>query len=441
MDTAVLYSRRMRLHRAWLVAGVTFLVLLSAACFRSSVGVMIVPFEMEFGWTRAATSLAVSVNLVIYGVTAPFAAALMERFGIRRVAVFALALIAAGTGLTVVMSQTWHLVLLWGVFVGLGTGATALVFGALVAQRWFTRRRGLVIGVLGAAWATGQLVFLPIIARTIDNHGWRVASAGIALICVGLIPLVWFVIADRPSDVGLRPFGATDEVTQAERDVNTTHSAMRAARSAVTALTTAARTRAFWLLAGTFFVCGWTTNGIISTHFVPAMHDHGVTATTAASLLAIVGVFDLIGTIGSGWLTDRVDPRILLGIYYGLRGVALLALPIILGPNIDPPLIVVMILFGLDWVATVPPTAILCARIFGPERGPVVFGWVFASHMIGAAFAASVSGWIRDSMGDYASAWFLAGALAVLAAVASLLIPAKNSQVSASAKTPPLPAA
>ena len=414
------------MHRAWLVAGVTFLVLLAAASFRSSVGVMVVPFEMEFGWTRAATSLAVSVNLVIYGVTAPFAAALMERFGIRQVAVAALALIAAGTGLTILMSQTWQLVLLWGVLVGLGTGATALVFGALVAQRWFTHRRGLVIGILGAAWATGQLVFLPVIARTIENNGWRFASGAIAVVCIALIPLVWFVIADRPADVGLRPFGAEGDLTDAERDVNTTHSAWRAASTALTSLRDAARTRAFWLLAGTFFVCGWTTNGIISTHFVPAMHDHGVSATTAASLLAIVGIFDLIGTIGSGWLTDRVDPRILLALYYGLRGVALLALPIILGPNIDPPLIVVMILFGLDWVATVPPTAVLCGRIFGPERGPVVFGWVFASHMIGAAFAASVSGWMRDAMGDYASAWFLAGGLAVLAAVASLLIPARG---------------
>jgi MFS family permease len=350
----------------------------------------------------------------------------MERFGIRQVAVAALALIAAGTGLTVLMSQTWQLVLLWGVLVGLGTGATALVFGALVAQRWFTHRRGLVLGILGAAWATGQLMFLPVIARTIENNGWRFASGAIALVCLALIPLVWFVIADRPADVGLRPFGAEGDLTDAERDVNTTHSAWRAASMAITTLRDAARTRAFWLLAGTFFVCGWTTNGIISTHFVPAMHDHGVTATTAASLLAIVGIFDLIGTIGSGWLTDRVDPRILLGIYYGLRGVALLALPIILGPNIDPPLIVVMILFGLDWVATVPPTAVLCGRIFGPERGPVVFGWVFASHMIGAAFAASVSGWMRDALGDYASAWFLAGGLAVLAAVASLLIPARG---------------
>lgn len=412
-----------RIHRAWLVAGVTFLVLLASAAFRSSVGVLIVPFEDEFGWTRSATSLAVSVNLVLYGVTAPFAAALMERFGVRRIAALALALIATGTGLTLVMNASWQLVLLWGVLVGLGTGATALVFGALVTGRWFVHRRGLVLGVLGAAWATGQLVFLPLIAHTIDTYGWRQASGAIALACLLLIPLVWWVIADRPSDVGLRPYGATGDLTDAEQEQNATHSGWSAAGRAVGILREAARTRAFWLLAGTFFVCGWTTNGIISTHFVPAMHDHGMAATTAASLLAVVGLFDLIGTIGSGWLSDRFDPRLLLAAYYGLRGTALIALPLFLGPDIDPPMLVIMVLFGLDWVATVPPTALLCGRIFGPERGPIVFGWVFASHMVGAAVAAVATGAIRDAAGDYATAWFLAGALALLAALASLAIP------------------
>lgn len=191
--------------------------------------------------------------------------------------------------------------------VGLGTGATALrVFGALVTTRWFVRRRSSVLGVLGAAWATGQLVFLPLIARTVEGWGWRYASGLIALMCLLLIPLVWFVIADRPSDVGLRPYGATGQLTDVEQEQNTT-SGWAAASSALAALRAAARTRAFWLLAGTFFICGWTTNGIVSTHFVPAMHDHGMGATTAAGLLAVVGLFDIIGTIGSGWLTDRFD--------------------------------------------------------------------------------------------------------------------------------------
>ncbi|MFM8895047.1 MAG: MFS transporter [Actinomycetales bacterium] len=185
----------------------------------------------------------------------------------------------------------------------------------------------------------------------------------------------------------------------------------------------AASTRTFWLLAGTFFICGWTTNGIISTHFVPAMHDHGMGATTAASLLAIVGVFDIIGTIGSGWLTDRFNPRILLGIYYSLRGVALIALPLILGPTVAPPLIIVMILFGLDWVATVPPTVTLCRQAYGVDKGAIVFGWVFAAHMVGAAAAAVVAGLMRAGSGDYLGAWLLAGALAMVAAIAVLVIP------------------
>lgn len=412
-----------RIHRAWLVAGVTFLVLLASAAFRSSMGVMLVPFEEDFGWSRSAMSLAVSVNLVLYGVTAPFAAALMERFGIRQVAVLALSLISLGTGLTVVMTASWQLVILWGVLVGLGVGSTALVFGALIANRWFTHRRGLVMGVFGAAWATGQLVFLPLITQTIHAFGWRTASLAIAMMAALLIPLVWTVLRDRPSDIGLTPYGAEGDVSTGQLERNTTHSGWAAARTAIDGLVLGMRSRTFWLLAGTFFVCGWTTNGIISTHFIPAAHDHGMATTAAAGLLAVVGIFDLIGTIGSGWLTDRFDPRLLLGIYYALRGVALLGLPLLLGPDIDPPLLVIMILFGLDWVATVPPTVILCTRFYGPEKGPIIFGWVFAAHMVGAAAAAVVTGFIRDAAGDYATAWYLAGALAIAAALAVLAIP------------------
>lgn len=414
----------------WLVALVTFLVLIASAAFRSSQGVMIVPIEEDLGWSRTMTSLAISVNLVVYGVTAPFAAALMERFGVRRIAIGALALLSLGTGLTAVMTASWQLVFLWGVLVGLGTGSTALVFGALVANRWFTKRRGLVVGIFGAAWATGQLAFLPLFARIIEHQGWRYASLTVAMLSAALIPVVAIVMRDRPSDVGLAPYGAD---AMPEVETNTSQSGWRAAAGALTVLREAARTRAFWLLAITFAICGWTTNGIISSHFVPAMHDHGVTATTAASLLVIVGIFDIVGTVGSGWLTDRFDPRVLLGIYYGLRGVALIALPILIGPDIQPPLLLVMVLFGLDWVATVPPTVTLCREIYGVDRGAIVFGWVFASHMVGAAVAAAVSGWIRVSAGDYATAWWLAGILAFVAAALSLAIarPGQRSRVAA----------
>ena len=412
-----------RLHRAWWVAAVVFLVLLASAAFRSSFGVMVVPIEDDFGWNRAATSIAVAVNLVLYGLTAPFAAALMERFGIRAIMATALALISIGTGLTVVMTASWQLTLLWGVTVGLGVGATALVAGALVANRWFATNRGLVMGILGTAFATGQLLFLPLLSRLVEASGWRAASLTIAVMCAVLIPLVLVVVRDRPSDVGLRPYGATGEPTTEESAANRTGSGWQAAAAALTALRSASRTRAFWLLAGTFFICGWTTNGIISTHFVPAMHDHGMPATTAAGLLAVVGVFDIIGTIGSGWLTDRFDPRILLTVYYLLRGIALVSLPVMMGPHVEGSLLVVMVLFGLDWVATVPPTVMLCREAFGVERGAIVFGWVFAAHMVGAAVAAVVSGAIRGTSGDYLLAWILSGVLAILAGVAAQSIP------------------
>ena len=427
-----------RLHRAWLVAGVTFLVLLASAAFRSSFGIMLTPIEDDLGWSRTATSIAVSVNLVLYGLTAPFAAALMERYGVRRIAALALVLIGAGTGLTVVMNAAWQLAVLWGVLVGLGTGATALVFGALVANRWFVERRGLVIGLLGAAWATGQLVFLPLLSRVVDVSGWRWASVVIAAMAFALVPLVLVVIRDRPGDVGLRPYGAPEDAALEPSPPRGDASVLAAARPALTVLREASRSRAFWLLAATFFVCGWTTNGIISTHFVPATHDHGMPATTAASLLAIVGLFDLVGTIGSGWLTDRIDPRALLAVYYVLRGLALAAAPVVLGPHVEPPILLVMVFFGLDWVATVPPTVTLCREAFGVEKGAIVFGWVFASHMIGAAAAAAVSGALRAESGSYTSSWAVAAALALTAGLAALAIP-RGPATQATASPAPSP--
>lgn len=414
-----------RVHRAWLVAAVTFLVLLASAAFRSSLGVLLVPIEDDLGWTRTDTSLAVSVNLVVYGLAAPFAAALLERIGVRRTAVAALLLISVGCLLTTVMTAPWQLSALWGVVIGIGTGSVALVFGAIVANRWFVARRGLVVGILGAAWATGQLVFLPLLAALVDAFGWRAASHVVALMCAALLPVVVVVLRDRPADVGLTPYGldASPLDDPAEPDDAPPPSAGAAVLHAVTVLREAMWTRPFVLLAGTFFVCGWTTNGIISSHFVPAAHDHGMGATTAAGLLAVVGVFDIVGTIGSGWLTDRIDPRLLLGAYYGLRGVGLLAVPALLGPTVEPPMLVVVALFGLDWVATVPPTVVLCRLAFGVERGGIVFGWVFAAHMIGAGAAAAASGAMRAASGSYTSAWLLAGALAVAAAAASLAIP------------------
>ena len=413
-------DRRPRIHRAWWVAAVVLGALVAAAGFRSSTGALLEPLEAEFGWSRATTSGAVTANLVIYGLTAPFAAALMERFGIRRVVAAALVLVAVGSGLTLVMTQAWQLWLLWGLAVGIGTGAMALVLGAVVANRWFAEsHRGLVTGVFSAAGAAGQLVFLPGVAALAVGPGWRYAALTVTAAALLLVPLVLVVVADHPQDVGARPLG---ERPGEESAAGPAVRHASPARLAVQTLRESLSSRVFWILLGTFWICGWSTNGLIGTHFIPAAHDHGMPQTTAAGLLALVGIFDIAGTIASGWLTDRVDPRWLLFGYYGLRGLSLLAVPALLGPEVHPNLFLFIVFYGLDWVATVPPTIALCRRHFGLARSSVVFGWVFASHMVGAGVAASYAGWVRSSTGDYLTAWLTAGALCVGAAFACLAI-------------------
>ena len=405
-----------RLHPGWLVAAVAFVALVGAAGFRATPSVLLQPLHDEFGWSLGTISAAVSVNLLLYGLTAPFAAALMEKFGMRRVVAGALVLVSAGSGLTVFMQQTWQLILCWGVLVGLGTGSMALAFVAVVANRWFVARRGLVVGVLTAGGAAGQLVFLPVLARLTGDHGWRVAALTVAAVALAVVPLVWWRLRDRPADLGVTAYGAGPDDL-----VSPPVAPGSAARAALRALGQAARTRPFWLLAGGFAICGATTNGLVGTHFIPAAHDHGMTQTTAASLLALVGLFDIVGTIASGWLTDRVDSRWLLGGYYALRGLSLLVLPSLFAATAHPSMVVFILFYGLDWVATVPPTVALCREYFG-SSGAVVFGWVFASHQFGAAIAATAAGLIRDRLGDYDAAWYAAGALALAASLLSLML-------------------
>lgn len=397
-----------RMHRAWWIVAITFLTLVSAAAFRSTTGVMLLPLETEFGWSRSLTSGAAALNLLVYGFTAPFAATLIERFSMRRVVSAALALVATGLYLTTLMTQSWQLVLLWGIFVGFGTGCLALVFGAAVANRWFVQRRGLVTGLFSAGYATGSMIFLPLLSFMIEGSGWRSASLIIAACSAVLAPVVFIFLRDRPSDLGLLPFGATQEVDLGP-------AAPATARGAIEVLLTSMRHPAFWVLAFTFFVCGWSTNGLIGTHFIPAAHDHGMPVSTAASLLAIVGIFDLIGTIGSGYLTDKVSSVWLLVFFYGMRGLALLTIPVVLGPDVNPPLIFFIVFYGLDWIATVPPTVQLCREYFGIARSGVVYGWLFAFHMLGAAIAATFAGWIRETNGDYEVAWYVAAVLCLIA--------------------------
>ena len=401
---------RERLHYAWIVAAVTFVTLIGASGFRSAPGVLIVPLQHQFGWSRATISLAVSINLVLFGLAGPFAAALMQRFGIRRVVLVALVLVSAGSALTVRIHAPWQLYLLWGVVVGTGAGCMATVLAATVATRWFVARRGLVTGTLTAASATGQLAFLPLLAWLVKAHGWRSASIAVAVGALLVWPLVALLMRDRPEDVGLRAYGAAEDTPPVATTGNPIAAAFDGLRVAV-------RSRDFWLLAGSFAICGATTNGLIGTHLIPACVDHGIPETTAAGLLALMGVFDVVGTMASGWLTDRIEPRRLLFWYYGLRGVSLMLLPSALSGGHHAGLLPFALFYGLDWVATVPPTVALCARAFGPERAGVVFGWVFASHQLGAAAAAWAAGAVRGAEGSYTLAFAVAGALAVVAAI------------------------
>src|SRR6266849_3395119 len=348
-----------RFHYAWVIAAVTFIALMGAAGFRSAPGVLIVPLQHEFGWNRAVISIAVSINLILFCLTGPFAAALMDRFGLRTVTVGALITVATGALLTTIMNSPWQLYLLWGVVVGLGTGCMASVLAATVAGRWFVHRRGLVLGALTAAGATGQLIFLPALGWMAQYLGWRVAAVSVGLAALAVVPVVAIFLRNRPSDLGLRAYGATEADNVPLATGSPIVNAFRGLKVGV-------RSRDFWLLAGSFFICGASTNGLIGTHLIPASMDHGMAEVTAASLLAVIGVFDVIGTLASGYLTDRFDSRWLLFFYYGLRGLSLLLLPYVFGSAYFG-LILFIVFYGLDWVATVPPTVQLARKIFGRQ--------------------------------------------------------------------------
>ena len=408
-------ARQRKLHYAWIVAGVTFLTLLVAAGLRATPGVLIVPLETEFGWSRATISFAIGVNILLYGLIGPFAAAMMDRFGLRRTMLAALVCIAAGVALTPLMSRPWQLILLWGVVVGTGSGATALVLGATVVARWFVARRGLVIGVLTASTATGQLIFLPALASLAAHYGWRSVSLTVGGVALALLPVVAVLMRDHPQDLGLAPYGASDN------EGRLVASRRNPAATALLALRDGLRSRDFWLLAGSFFICGASTNGLIGTHLIAACLDHGIPQVAGASLLAAMGVFDLVGTTLSGWLSDRWSNRGLLAWYYGLRGLSLIYLPFAFDISFYG-LSLFAVFYGLDWIATVPPTVRLATRTFGTERGPIMFGWIAASHQLGAALAAFVAGALRVELGTYLAAFVLSGLLCLIAALMVLFI-------------------
>jgi MFS family permease len=425
---AAVLARR-NIHYGWVVVAVTFLTMLVTAGAMGAPGVLIVPLEHEFGWDNAQISSALALRLLLFGLFGPFAAAFMNRFGLRRVMICAATLIAAGLLLSLAMTQVWQLVLLWGVVVGVGSGLTAIVLAATVATRWFTHRRGLVVGLLTASNATGQLVFLPLIANLTDHFGWRFALIIVCGLLAVAALLALVLMRDRPSDLNLPPYGETAVVPSPPAGVGL----MSLLSSPLEVLRDAARVPLFWVLFGTFFICGCSTNGLIQTHFITFCGDYGLPATTAAGVLAMMGVFDFAGTIGSGWLSDRVDNRWLLFWYYGLRGLSLLYLPFTSFTFYGLSLFAVF--YGLDWIATVPPTVKLTADRFGRDRAGMVFGWVFAGHQIGAATAAFGAGFSRTVFASYLPAFFVAGALCILAAALVLTI-AKRRPVGFDATAP-----
>ncbi|MCP3013961.1 MFS transporter [Nocardiopsis dassonvillei] len=402
-------------HRAWSIALVSCLTIVAAAAFAAMPGILTDPLHAEYGWPRGTIGVAASVNMVVYGLIAPFAAALMDRFGIRRVALVALGAVVAGAGLTTVMTTAWQLTLYWGMLIGAGTGSLAMTFAATVTNNWFVERRGLVIGTLTGASAFGQMVFLPALAWIVENQGWRPALVTLALTAGVMIVLIALVLRDHPADLGQRPYGSPVFVERPRADRG-------AARRTVEVLFSSVRSRRFWILAGTFAVCGATTNGIIWTHFVPAAQDHGMAVTVAAALVSTIGVFSLVGTILSGWLTDRVDPRALLVVYYVGRGALLAALPVLFGPNAGAAMVTFVVVFGLLDVATVPPTILLCRRIFGAD-GAIVFGWVNAVHQVGAGAMAVFGGFTRDVGGSYGPVWLMAAALCAVAGLLAFSLP------------------
>ena len=398
-----------RFHYAWIVTGVVFLALLAAAGVRATPGVLIVPLQDSFGWSRATISAAIAINLLLFGLMGPFAAALMQRFGVRRTVLTGLALLSASTAASSLMTASWQLMLSWGVLVGLGSGMVSMVLGATVANRWFVARRGLVMGVFAASSATGQLVFLPMLGAVVESDGWRAVTWIVAAAAAAIIPIVYFLLPNGPADVAHTPYGHTGDAPIAAPHANPLAIAFGA-------LGLGAKSRDFWLLFASFFVCGASTNGLIGTHLISYCLDQGIPEVRAAGLLALMGIFDLAGTTGSGWLTDRFSSRALLSWYYGLRGVSLLFLPFS-GFNAYT-LSIFAVFYGLDWLATVPPTVRLATDAFGKTTAPVIFGWIFVGHQVGAASIALVAGTMRAMLGSYLGPMMLSGMLCLAAAVA-----------------------
>lgn len=412
-----------KIHYSWVVLMVTFCAIIVAGIVRSSSGVFIDPFEVEFGWERPAISFAFAVCLFLYGFSGPFMAAFVELFGLKRMMLYSMLILSVGLALTFVMQTEWQLILIWGVMIGIGSGLFLSVLSTQVANRWFAKRRGLAVGILTAATATGQLVLLPVLAALVDGYSWRHATGFVFILSIIMLVVIALFMRSTPQEIGILPYGQAHEI---DINLGVYESGRNPFKMAIQALFEGLRVKEFWLLAGSFFICGLSTSGIVGTHFISYCIGFGIPVVMAASMLSFMGIFDLIGTTLSGWLSDRFDNRWLLFWYYCLRGLSLMFLPFALAQGSYIWLMVFSIFYGLDWIATVPPTIGLTRREFGIQKSAMMYGWIVAAHQVGAGVAAYGGGVLYKVYGSYTWAFIMAGALCVLASLFVVVIKKHN---------------
>ncbi|KAB2332312.1 MFS transporter [Cytobacillus depressus] len=398
------------MHYGWIVVGLTFFTILIAAGIRSITGVLIIPLEQEFEWSRSAISFAFAINLTIYGFSGPFIAAGLERIGIRKTMVYSMILLVIGMIASLFMTHIWHLNLIWGIMIGVASGVFLTVLSATVANNWFEKRKGIVVGILMAATAAGQMIFLPLLSNLTEAFSWRTGIYVFIVLGILMIPIIAIWMRDKPAERGLLPYGAA--ASQASPIIANKKNPIK---EAFEVLWIGVRTVPFWLLSISFFICGLSTAGLIGTHFIAACGLYGISEVYAAGLFAFMGVFNIIGTMIAGWLSDRFDNRWLLFWFYSLRGLSLIILPFALDLRSYPMLVAFSVFYGLDWIATVPPTIRLASEYFGKERGAIIYGWVFAAHQVGSGVAAFLGGYFYEVFNGYSITFISAGALCIVA--------------------------
>ncbi|MEH7255555.1 MFS transporter [Neobacillus niacini] len=411
-----------RIHYSWFILAITFFSIIVAGIVMSSSGVFIDPFEKEFGWDRSVIALAFAISLFLYGISGPFMAALLEVIGLKKMMLVSMTTLLIGIILTFIMNQSWQLIIIWGVIIGLGASLFLTVVSPYVANHWFVKRRGLAVGILTASTATGQLILLPVLATIIENDSWRIAMGLIMILSIIMLIIIFLFMKNTPKDAGILPYGLEQEIQKSTKGQKENPIVI-----AFKGLFQAVKVKEFWLLAGSFFICGLSTNGLIGTHFVSYCISFGIPLVTAASFLSFMGIFNLVGTTLSGWLSDRFDNRWLLFWYYGFRGASLVFLPFALNEGSIPMLMIFTVFYGLDWIATVPPTISISRQIFGMKKSGIIYGWIFASHQAGAAVAAFGGGLIYRFFSSYTWAFFLAGVFCLLASLFVIIIKKQHS--------------